>query len=142
MKPFVIKNPNKIYTQEELQKDSAYPLFEDFYIGENPDNLGALRSYKKNASEHNDGYRPLEYKYVKLLPEYMQFFSSAILIGPDDDVRVEMALTPECIKAIQLRFELKRQPTKDEIIKILKKDMDEFYKKFGAEKALRAIGEN
>ena len=44
MKPLLIKDPNKIYTKEELQKESAYPLFEDFYLGEDPNNLSFVLS--------------------------------------------------------------------------------------------------
>ena len=141
MKPFKIKDPNKIYTEEELQKDSAYPLFDDFYIGENPENIEGLNNYKENTNQIDENLYPLEEKYIKFLPEYIQIFATKISIDINNKIQIDMPLTEECIKAIKLRFSLKHNPTKKEIIEILKKDTDDFYKKFGSEKAIRALNQ-
>jgi hypothetical protein len=106
MKPFVIKNPNKIYTKEQLQADSPYPLFDDFHIGEDPKKLEIQQKYQKSKTKNILDYVPLEQKFIAYLPEYIQVFANKILIGPNDDVQIEMALTDEVVLAMQMKHSI------------------------------------
>lgn len=139
MKPFVIKDANKIYTKEELQKNSEYPLFDDFYIGEDPKSIDIYNNYQKKSSSSIEDYMPLDKKYIKLLPEYVQVFAKNILIGPKDDVQIDLPFTDEVVVAIQLKHGLSEKPSRKDIINILTSDLNEFYKKFGANKAIKAL---
>lgn len=139
MKPFRIKDPNKVYTKEELQKDSPYPLFDDFYVGENPENLSIYNNYTSKKNLPKDQYYPLEKKYIQYLPMYMQIYAKEILIGPKDDVQIIIDFTDEVMGALRLHHGLSEKPSNNEIIQLIKKDVDDFYKKFGAQRAIRAI---
>jgi hypothetical protein len=139
MKPFQIKDPEKVYTKEELQKDSPYPLFDDFYVGEDPKDIDIYNNYNNDKTKDLSQYNPLEEKYKQLLPEYIQFFAKSIMIGPNDNVEIDIDLTNEVILAIQLKHELGNRPSKSDIVNIFKKDVSEFYKKFGAERAIKAL---
>jgi hypothetical protein len=139
MKPFKIKDPEKVYTKEELQKDSPYPLFDDFYVGEDPKSIDIYNNYTKKDRTSNDGYYPLEKRFIKYLPLYIQIYAKEILIGPNDDVKIIIDFTDEVMGAIRLQHGLTKSPSRQDIIKILKKDVDDFYKKFGAERGIRAL---
>jgi hypothetical protein len=139
MKPFQIQDPNKVYTAEELQKNSPYPLFDDFYVGENPKNIDIYNNYTKKDKFSNDGYYPLEERFIKYLPLYIQIYAKEISIGPKDDVRIIIDFTEEVANAACLHHGLSEISSKSNIMKILKKDVDDFYKKFGAERGIRAL---
>jgi len=129
-------NQNKVYTEEELQKYSPIPLFEDSYIGENPNNVDVYIRYNKSKNIDETQYIKLEKKYVQLLPPYILAFSPRILIGEDDNVIVDFELTDAFLRAMQITHGLKEKPSNEQITQCLKKDLSEFYKQFNAHKLL------
>jgi hypothetical protein len=134
--PLII-NPNKVYTEEELQKNSPTPLFEDYFMGENPDNVDIYIRYQNR--KNNTQYIKLENKYIKLLPPYILAFDPKVLIDDDDNAIIDVELSGPFLKAMQLAHGLQEPPSRNEIVNILKKDTEEFYKKFRAKKAIQLL---
>jgi hypothetical protein len=133
MKPFIL-DKNKIYTEEELQKLSPIPLFEDSYFGEDPKNLSEYNNYIKNKNLDTTNFEILKQRYVNFLPEYLRAFLPSVTIGPNDELVFDIDLTEEVLIAMQLRHSLKEKPNKKQIIQIIKADTKDFCKFFGKDK--------
>lgn len=127
---------NKIYTEEELQKKTPIPLFEDSYMGENPNNIQEYNNYINDKKINDANFEILKQKYINHLPEYLRAFLPTIKIGPKDELIFDIDLTDQVLFAMQIRHSLKEKPTKKQIIEIIKKDTKDFCKFFGKDKII------
>lgn len=101
------------------------PLNEDFYIGEDSNNLPKLEEDKSNE----DYGAPLPDKYVNKLPEYFKIFCKPY-ISKNGGVKFDIELGDEFYKALKIHYGMKKNPTKEELCNILESEIKNSLKDF------------
>jgi hypothetical protein len=108
-----MKKPDEI---RKLENETGFPLMEDFYIGENPNN------FQQHDNPNSEYGEPLPKKYLDKFPEYFVYFCKPYM-GKDGNIKLNIKLTEEFFSAMKIHYGLKEKPSREQLCNILSKEI-------------------
>jgi hypothetical protein len=108
-----------------MKPNKDFPIFEDWYIGENPNNIPSAPQNPHITSE----YVELSKKYTSLLPKFFTE-NSKFYVGPNGDIKTEIKLTNKFMNQLIKYFNLSSIPNKDTILFLIENELEKVFKHF------------
>jgi hypothetical protein len=107
-----------------MNPNKDFPIFEDWYIGEDPNNTS--KSPKNNISSE---YVEISKKYTDLLPKFLTE-NNKFFVGPRGDIKTEIKLTNKFVKELIKYFKLSSVPNRDMITFLIENELEKVFKHF------------